>query len=194
MIKNGQSLISNNFDLTYASGNSSAVQARIEAAQRKVQYLNAPQRGNLLSGSLSGTQGEELAESFLTMSKTGANDIYKQYMAQINEVQKQEPIYNKSILSPISETNSSKYQTIDSQGQTIKRGRVPEEERKLTGTGAYNIEEYEYDHDYYSDDFESDEESSESNSSSIMTSGCSGSTADNSAQRQAKAVTRANQD
>jgi hypothetical protein len=60
LIKNGQSLISNTLDLTYASGNSSAVQARIEAAQRKVQYLNTPQKGNALGGSLSGTQGEEL--------------------------------------------------------------------------------------------------------------------------------------
>ena len=34
----------------------------------------------------------------------------------------------------------------------------PDEERKLTGTGVYDIEAYAYDNDYYSDDFESDEE------------------------------------
>jgi hypothetical protein len=102
---------------------------------------------------------------------------------------------NKS-LSQISETDSNKYQTIDSQGQTIKRNiSVPEEERKLTGKGVYNIDEYEYDHDYYSDDFESDEESEESSSSSIMMSGSSGSTVDKNAQRLAKAaVTQANKD
>jgi hypothetical protein len=95
---------------------------------------------------------------------------------------------NKS-LSQISETDSNKYQTIDSQGQTIKRNiSVPEEERKLTGKGVYNIDEYEYDHDYYSDDFESDEESEESSSSSIMMSGSSGSTVDKNAQRLAKAA------
>ena len=53
----------------------------------------------------------------------------------------------------------------------------------MTGTGAYDIETYEYDNDYYSDDFESDEEDSESNQS-IMTAGGSGTTADtNTGQR-----------
>lgn len=59
--------------------------------------------------------------------------------------------------------------TIDSAGQTmqstdtVKRvnSKNPEEERKLTGTGKYDIEAYEYDNDYYSDDFESDDEEEE---------------------------------
>jgi hypothetical protein len=31
---------------------------------------------------------------------------------------------------------------------------MPDEERKMTGTGKYDVEKYEYDHDMYSDDFE----------------------------------------
>ena len=59
----------------------------------------------------------------------------------------------------------------------------------MTGTGAYDIETYEYDNDYYSDDFESDEEDSESNQS-IMTAGGSGTTADtNTGQRVLQANT-----
>ena len=54
------------------------------------------------------------------------------------------------------------------------------EERKLTGTGTYDIDAYEYENDYYSDDFESDDEEEES-SSSILTDGCSGTTVDTSA-------------
>ena len=53
----------------------------------------------------------------------------------------------------------------------------PDEERKLTGTGVYDIEAYAYDNDYYSDDFESDEE--ENQGSSAMTAGGSGTTIDN---------------
>ena len=47
----------------------------------------------------------------------------------------------------------------------------------MTGTGAYDIEAYEYDNDYYSDDFESDEEDSESGLA-MMTAGGSGTTVD----------------
>jgi len=64
----------------------------------------------------------------------------------------------------------------------------PVEERKLTGTGTYKIEDtgaYGADEDeednYSSDEFESDEEESESNSSIILNDGCSGSTVDTSA-------------
>ena len=85
--------------------------------------------------------------------------------------------------------------TIDSAGQTmqssdtIKRISQPIEERKLTGTGKYDIEAYEYDNDYYSDDFESDDEEEESEPvSSNVVSGCSGSTLDTNAQRQAQAT------
>lgn len=69
---------------------------------------------------------------------------------------------------------------------TVKRvtsGKNPEEERKLTGTGKYDIEAYEYDNDYYSDDFESDDEEETEPSSSNVVSGCSGSTLDTNAQR-----------
>lgn len=82
------------------------------------------------------------------------------------------------LLSPIPETDSSKMTTIDSHGQTQVRIH-PDEERKLTGTGKYDVEAFEYDNDYYSDDFESDDEEEEG--SSIMTSGCSGSTVDTQA-------------
>ena len=88
--------------------------------------------------------------------------------------------------------------TIDSAGQTMRSSdtvkRVtnnPDEERKLTGTGKYDIEAYEYDNDYYSDDFESDEEEDAPTSSNVV-SGCSGSTLDTNAQRQAQ-VSSANQ-
>lgn len=114
-------------------------------------------------------------------------------MAQINEVNKAPPI-NPNILSPISETDSNKYQTIDSNGQTIKRIN-PDEERKLTGTGSYRIKdetEEEHENDYYSDDFESDEDDEES-SSSIFTDGCSGTTVDTTSRSQAAASTRADQ-
>ena len=66
--------------------------------------------------------------------------------------------------------------TIDSAGQTMRSSdtvkRVPannqpEEERKLTGTGKYDIDAYEYDNDYYSDDFESDDEEETEPGSSI---------------------------
>ena len=37
-----------------------------------------------MGGTLSGTsKGEELGQSFLTMSNTGAQNVYNQYMAQI---------------------------------------------------------------------------------------------------------------
>lgn len=85
-------------------------------------------------------------------------------MAQINEVSQHQDRDNKNILSPISETDSNKYNTIDSNGQTIRRIN-PDEERKLTGTGAYKIDDYvdDYEQDEfenYSDDFESDDEES----------------------------------
>ena len=76
--------------------------------------------------------------------------------------------------------------TIDSAGQTmrssdtVKRVTNPDEERKLTGTGKYDIDAYEYDNDYYSDDFESDEEGDAPTSSNVV-SGCSGSTLDTNA-------------
>ena len=53
-----------------------------------------------------------------------------------------------------------------------------QEERKLTGTGKYDIDAYEYDNDYYSDDFESDDEEESEPSSSNPVSGSSGSTLD----------------
>ena len=67
---------------------------------------------------------------------------------------------------------------------TVKRVNVnAEEERKLTGTGKYDIDTYEYDNDYYSDDFESDDEEDTEPSSSNPVSGCSGSTLDSNVQR-----------
>ena len=56
------------------------------------------------------------------------------------------------------------------------------EERKLTGTGTYDIDGYEYDNDYYSDDFESDDEEEEA-TSPVITDGTSGSTVESSAYR-----------
>ena len=52
--------------------------------------------------------------------------------------ERQEREYSK-MLSPISETDSNKYATLDSYGQTIKRVN-PNEERKLTGTGTYDLD------------------------------------------------------
>ena len=63
------------------------------------------------------------------------------------------------------------------------------EERKLTGTGAYNIDDYEYeDHDDYSDDFESEDEEEQS----TMISGCSGTTGDSGSRGQQNALGRGN--
>ena len=90
------------------------------------------------------------------MSKSDATQLYNQYLAQIQEVQRQDRRQN-NLLSPISETDSNTYETIDSNNQTVRRVN-PDEERKLTGTGTYDIDAYEYDNDYYSDDFESDDE------------------------------------
>lgn len=99
-------------------------------------------------------------------------------MAQIQEVQERE-IRAQNLLSPISEKDSNKFNTLDSHGQTIRRIN-PDEERKLTGTGSYNIDKYEYDHDndYYSDDFESDYEDDEESGQTAVATGCSGSTLD----------------
>lgn len=70
----------------------------------------------------------------------------------------------------------------------------PDEERKLTGTGTYNIEAYADDDDYdgYSDDFESDDDDDESNSS-ILTDGCSGTTIDTPSRVKAQANSMATQ-
>ena len=98
------------------------------------------------------------------------------------------------MLSPIPETDSNQMTTIDSAGQTMRSSdtvkRVKssaEEERKLTGTGKYDIDAYEYDNDYYSDDFESDDEEEDTEPTSANpVSGCSGSTLDSNVQRQAQ--------
>ena len=93
----------------------------------------------------------------------------------------------KSALSTVSETDSNKYRTLDSHGQTVRRFN-PNDERKLTGTGTYNIDSYAQEEEegdgYSSDEFESYDDESESNNSSILTDGCSGSTADRSATQQ----------
>ena len=117
------------------------------------------------------------------MSKTNVNEIYNQYQQQLQSVEQRESQSQsqRAVLSPISETDSNKYATIDTQGQTVRRIN-PDEERKLTGTGSYNIDAagdaYQVDdeNDYYSDDFESDEDD-DSETSSVITGGCSGSTA-----------------
>ena len=96
------------------------------------------------------------------------------------------------MLSPISETDSNQYATLDSHGQTVRRIN-PQEERKLTGTGTYNIDAYgaEEDEDNYSsDEFESDDD--ESNSSMILQDS-SGSTVDTSDQGGSSASRQANQ-
>ena len=43
------------------------------------------------------------------------------------------------MLSPISETDSNKYNTLDSHGQTVAN-LDPAKERKLTGTGTYKLD------------------------------------------------------
>ena len=49
LIKNGQSLISNQLDLTQGTmQGSSAIQARWQAAQRQVQHLQQPKANSLL--------------------------------------------------------------------------------------------------------------------------------------------------
>ena len=86
------------------------------------------------------------------------------------------------MLSPISETDSNKYATLDSYGQTIRRVN-PNEERKLTGTGTYDldnipqtlyngpavvVQDGEDDDDNYSDDeFESYDEEEDDGSESF---------------------------
>lgn len=136
------------------------------------------------------TSAQELEGSFLTMSKSNANDIMNQYMNQIQQINQQDARDSANMLSPIPETDSNHMTTIDSARQTmrssdtVKRVTVnPDEERKLTGTGKYDIDAYEYDNDYYSDDFESDDEEEDATTSN----GCSGSTLDTNAQRQAQA-------
>lgn len=47
------------------------------------------------------------------MSKSDATQLYNQYLAQIQEVQRQDRRQN-NLLSPISETDSNTYETIDS--------------------------------------------------------------------------------
>lgn len=49
----------------------------------------------------------------------------------------------------------------------------PMEERKLTGTGKYDLDE-----EYYSDDFEEESDCEDDSSQQIQISGCSGSTFD----------------
>lgn len=56
----------------------------------------------------------------------------------MNEIDARERKMRNAHLSPISETDSNKYNTLDSHGQTVKRIN-PIEERKLTGTGTYNV-------------------------------------------------------
>ena len=68
------------------------------------------------------------------------------------------------------------------------------EERKLTGNGAYNIQQFDDDpneDNYSSDEFESDDD--ESNSSMILQDGCSGSTVDTGASGASQAADQANQ-
>jgi len=174
LIKNGQSLISNTLDLTQGSSNSQT-KARIQAAQRQIQHLNTPQRPS--NHSMSQSNGDELLGSFLTMSKSSANQVVSQYQAQINEIEARERLRKQGSLAPISETDSNQYRTLDSHGQTV-RYINPAEERKLTGKGTYDLDAYKQDEDdnYSSDEFESDDESD----TSILTDGCSGSTADSS--------------
>ena len=69
-----------------------------------------------MGGTLSGTsKAEELSGSFLTMSKSNANDLYAQYMQQINNLQEREK-RDSNLLSPIPETDSNKFNTLDSHG------------------------------------------------------------------------------
>lgn len=167
-------------------------QARMEAAKRQIANLGSHSRAAFnpnLSQSRATGGGEELGESFLTMTQSEVQDFYKQYVSQLQEADEEER--KRNVLSPISETASEKFTTIDTKNQTARPPRAnPDDERKLTGKGTYNIEEYEYDHDYYSDDFESDEED---DASSVQTSGCSGTTAETSASASQRQETQAHE-
>ena len=98
------------------------------------------------------------------------------------------------MLSPIPESNSSKYDTIDSRGDpNYVRRFDPNDERKITASGSYKYDpnderqikstgqyklpdhDEEDDYENYSDDFESEEEDQ---SIGMNSDGCSGSTAD----------------
>ena len=115
-------------------------------------------------------------------------------MKQIEELNSPD---KRSMLSPIPESNSSKYNTIDSYTDPNYAKRFdpnderkisgsgsykfdPNDDRKITGSGTYklpNLDQADDDeYEYYSDDFESDDEDF-----SVRSSGCSGSTVDTSA-------------
>ena len=112
---------------------------------------------------------------------TKQEELYETYMKQLQEAQEAS---KRGVLSPIPEQASSKYDTLESSIGTSNNGTKrfdPNDQRKITGKGSYNIEEamkeYNEDDEYenYSDDFESEEEDF-----SIRSSGCSGSTLDSS--------------
>lgn len=96
-----------------------------------------------------------------------------------------------SVLSPISEKSSRDYnstleqstksisteevkinQSIEIKKPSTNKSPFVNEDRPITGKGAYDIDTYEYDHDMYSDDFESesDEETSSKNNATIKSS------------------------
>ena len=53
------------------------------------------------------TSAQELEGSFLTMSKSNANDLMNQYLNQIQAMEQQEARANANMLSPIPETDSN---------------------------------------------------------------------------------------
>ena len=72
LIKNGQTLISSHLDMSKAGSSSSGVQAQMDAAARRVQHLVA--------------SNDIHDESSLSLKNSDVGDVYKQYMAQIQNI------------------------------------------------------------------------------------------------------------
>ena len=115
------------------------------------------------------TNGELLDGSFLTAlslsQSSAANNSYmgtKTNGSFHNYASANEHLRQQSLMSPIPEMNSSKgsnsnFNTMESNNTPARI--APGEERKLTGTGKYNMDTFKLDpvddEEYYSDDFES---------------------------------------
>ena len=179
LMKNGSKVLNDELDMSQTR--MAMQQQRIEAAAaQQLKNLGPHQPKKDFSGTqTAGSQNNQLLDSFLTMGGTQTNnqEFYQNYMNQIAEAQLQK---DRAMLSPIPESNSSKYDTIDSVADPNYAKRFdPNDERKIVASGSYKIQDMmddEYENDNYSDDFCSDEDVEDDYS--IRSSGCSGSTTD----------------